>query len=1143
LPRSLFTGRRTVMTALAQWMAGAAAQPGLLRVVVGSPGSGKSAILGALVCTAHERLRQTMPEIANRLPGECQPPIIEDLVVVHARNRDVAEIAASIGLQLGLSDPIPAADAGALAAVLAGRDRVPVIVIDAADEATDPVALTRSLLMPLVSTGAVKLLVGTRPWADQFGPLLDAAAARGGLVDLDQVPARALRADLTAYLNDMLAHSHHYRDAYELRSRVAATAAKALTRARMGSEYLAAGLFADYLDSLPAPLRHHDRITAALPDSLDKLLELRLARLGSHEPLLRPVLATLAHAKGTGIPRDLLTAATATFAPDRKSPDEATVARLLGVARFYLRRSVESDGTMLYRLFHQAFDDRLVARPRDPDRLSPATEADTRMLLERLLDRVRLPDGQFAWDRAAPYLRRHAVDHAADAGRLGLLLTDVGFLTYADPERLLRHLAAAPDTAAAEVAVYRTSRHIHSGLDAFVRRQILAVDAARWGLGDLSARLDTPPWTVRWATGSHLSAALRTTIDVPANTVGIGLLDGRAVAVAGGLDGTIRVWDLASGEPVGDPIHAHHRPVSAIVTATLDGRALAVTSGGRGAAAVWDLASGEPVRRLGPHTAGARAMAIAALDGRPVAVTAHPHDGTIRISDLGTGELVGPPIDTRAQALHALAVTVLDGRPVALTAGSIGNGKVRVWDLITGKPARPPIGAHVGGVEEIVTTVLDGRPVAVTSGGSLGDGQVRVWDLASGERVGETIRTSTNGNPSLAVTTLDGRPVLVTGGAGGIVRMWDLASGRPVGRDIPARAYGMCSVAATTLDGRAVAVTGGGASDGTVQVWDLAGGGPLGRPVHAHGTPVSAVAIATVGGHRVAVSAGGFGDGEIRTWSMDGGQPVGHPVRTPVAGVRDLAVAVLDGRAVAVTTADVVGESGSGLWVWDLVSGERVGRSIEAHVNTVDVLATATLDGRAVAVTGSGVRMGDGTIRVWDLATGEAVGPPVAAGIDLRVMTVATLGTSPVVVIGDSDGTVLPWDLTARALVGRPTRSRTGAVDALATTVLSDRAVVVAGGEDGTVWAWDMITGEPTGPGIRAHPGGVRAVATTTLDGRAVTVTAGAHDHTVRVWDLATGTRRAPAYRMPEAIGGIAVHDGSIVVASGRDIAHLAIDP
>jgi WD40 repeat protein len=41
-------------------------------------------------------------------------------------------------------------------------------------------------------------------------------------------------------------------------------------------------------------------------------------------------------------------------------------------------------------------------------------------------------------------------------------------------------------------------------------------------------------------------------------------LDGRAVAVTGGVDGTVRVWDLVTNTSIGEPLIGRAAPVTAV---------------------------------------------------------------------------------------------------------------------------------------------------------------------------------------------------------------------------------------------------------------------------------------------------------------------------------------------------------------------------------------------------------------------------------------------------------------------------------------------------------------------------------------------------------------------------------------------------
>ncbi|MGW1893235.1 WD40 repeat domain-containing protein [Streptomyces sp. NPDC002004] len=156
--------------------------------------------------------------------------------------------------------------------------------------------------------------------------------------------------------------------------------------------------------------------------------------------------------------------------------------------------------------------------------------------------------------------------------------------------------------------------------------------------------------------------------------MGAGLIAGRPVAVTGGHDDFVQVWDLLTGRQLGQSLTGIEPVVRALAAVEADGRPVVVAGGEGNALHLWDLDSGEPLGAPLPgHTERIVTMRTIRIAGRAIAVTGSD-DGTSRVWDLGHRELLGAPIPGRLET-----VTELSGVPVAVTLGS--DGGIRVWDL------------------------------------------------------------------------------------------------------------------------------------------------------------------------------------------------------------------------------------------------------------------------------------------------------------------------------------------------------------------------------------------------------------------------------------------------------------------------------
>ncbi|MGK8557478.1 caspase family protein [Nocardia gipuzkoensis] len=1090
-----FCGRHTALTDITTWLTDPHPDRPLL-AVTGDPGSGKTAVLGLIATLTHLEYHRTVPLHTLGLPDPAIPPVGAVDVAIYAQNLTLDQVRDGIAAAAHLS----AATVGELLDGLHQRTPALTVLIDGLDEAANPNELIRKLLRPLTdhAGGRVRLLAGTRPY---LLPALGIDRRRS--IDLDAA-RYADRAALTTYAVRGLLEADPdtiYRGQPPETIRAVATAvAEQADPSFLVARIVAATLSAD--PHLPDPDdRAWRRSLPALPGAAMRQ-DLR-SRLGSDADRARDLLRPLAFAQGQGLPWEDLWAPLASRLADTSYTDEDLM-WLRRTAGSYVVEATET-GRSAYRLYHQALAEHLI------DGLDPAPIH--AMFVEVLRQRVPVTaDGDRDWSRAHPYTLVHLATHAAHAGMVDDLVTDTGYLAHANPAALLAALhTVTTDTGHRARAVYRCSAAYHRHLPPPRRRQILAIDAARFHATALQAQFNRGlTWPCRWATGTQTHPAHRATLT--GHTSGVRAvactsINGRPVAVTGSDNGTVRVWDLDTGGEHA-VLTGHTNIVYTVACTSIDGGAVAVTGGYDGTVRVWDLDTGGEHVVLTGHTNTVAAVACTRIEGRPVAVTGS-NDKTVRVWNLDTGH-EHAVLTGHTSGVHAVACTSIDGRTVAVT-GSLDT-TVRVWDLTTGREHAVLTG-HTNTVIAVACTRIDGRTVAVTSGY---DATVRVWDLGTGSE--RAVLTGHIGAVhTVACTSIDGRPVAVTGSEDDTVRVWDLDTGheRAV---LTGHTRWVAAVACTSIDGRPVAVT--GSNDETVRVWDL-------DTAQGHADPtgrVDAVATTSIDGRPVAVI--GNGDKTVRVWDLDTGRE--RAVLTiPTNWVTAMACTSIDGRPVALT-----GSDDATVRVWDLDTG-RERAALTGHIGTVHTVACTSIRGQPVALTGSQ----DEALRVWDLDTGGERAVLTGHIGEVYAVACTNINGRPVAVTGGGDNTVRVWNLDT----GRERAALTGhtnTVIAVACTSIDGRPVAVTGSLDETVRVWDLTTGREQA--VLTSP--VAAVVCTTLDGRPVVITAG-NDQTTRIWDLTTMTLTAVIdYPAPEPV--VAVSPGAdIILGLGNDIAVLTRQP
>jgi WD40 repeat protein len=337
-------------------------------------------------------------------------------------------------------------------------------------------------------------------------------------------------------------------------------------------------------------------------------------------------------------------------------------------------------------------------------------------------------------------------------------------------------------------------------------------------------------------------------------------------------DRTARLWDVATGQPVGSPM----RHPGWVIGAALgpDGSTI-VTGGMDGTARFWSVAKDSSA---GPviHHPGPVAGISLSQDGQR-ALSWGPGKAGLRLWRPTTGEILGPTLH------HPGGITAAALSPDGHTLLTGSQGKVCLWEAVSGKPLFAPLPDSSGPLVQVVTFSNDGKVLLAGSCGTGEGGKLQLWDAATGRPLAKPI-VLPRGSVAAAFSP-DGQKI-VTGTAGcdgrgesgqAEARLWDVSRGGPLGQ--PMLHQGAIDAVAFSPDGRLVAT---GSQDGTARLWDAATGDPIGKPLR-HDKTVGAVCFSTDG----KLLLTGSQDGTARLWDVALQQPNGPPLHQqgPIAAV------------------------------------------------------------------------------------------------------------------------------------------------------------------------------------------------------------------------------------------------------------------
>ncbi|MEV4158316.1 hypothetical protein AB0J48_35365 [Nocardia salmonicida] len=703
-----FRGRHDETRRITDWLTGT--ENGML-IVTGPAGSGKSALLGHLVVHTNPTLRTALyrANLIQPLPSGEQPPDNIFDAVLHltgATTEEVVERLAAL-TELRYTNAFVQDVHGLEAAVdqlveeITRQRRRVTILVDALDEAVEPLLVASRVLAVLAENPWVRIVVGTRASThespDRPAPDTDVLHA----LHVPHTTTVPISADATAvadYVRGRLRSARAslldpFGEEIDLKTLVDDVRGR-------GPQFLFARLLV--LELLADPnQRTPTAWTRLLVGDHRSLFAAAVARLTAHQPALLAVLKALAYARGRGLPAadDIwVTAAQALSTDVTTTISNSDVERLTEVAAAYVLADREH-GQTVFRMAHRTFTEHFT-NDTDPTPVDRGAHlAITNALITTGTGRIE----QVFTDSCPlnPYYTHYLPAHAAAAGQPGwdslnqytdlLLALDPGAIA-ANAWHSSSGRYSLPDTIA---AITTLSTHLQSlePRDRYLPIQIekhshTATPAATPNLPFWASPIivemttNTPSSPHRILTGQTSPVSALASVVLP---------DGRTL-LASAFNRTVLLWDPATGRQHGQPLISQSGSVLVLASVVLaDGRTLLASTGNDRTVVLWDPVTGRRHgqfrkrpwwhRPQGGYAGPVPALASVVLaDGRTL-LASTGNDRTVVLWDPVTRRQHGQPLTGYTGSVPVLTSVVLpDGR--TLLASSDSASTVRLWNVV-----------------------------------------------------------------------------------------------------------------------------------------------------------------------------------------------------------------------------------------------------------------------------------------------------------------------------------------------------------------------------------------------------------------------------------------------------------------------------
>jgi WD40 repeat protein len=538
--------------------------------------------------------------------------------------------------------------------------------------------------------------------------------------------------------------------------------------------------------------------------------------------------------------------------------DDDDVTWVLGHAGWHIIEAGE-DGQAVYRLAHQALADHYHDK-------SDETETQGR-IVDALGKGVQGAD----WFNCDKYLWRHLADHSAKAYCIDDLISDPGYLSVADPARLV---LAFPRVKTSDG--HRLAEIYERAVDRLIDRSPVERMSVIHMMAQMEDRVLAPAleppvptqWRCRWArvkpSSLHRVIGRYRSQEI---AITFGVIDGLPMVVFGTGNDICRC-EARTGRPIGTLIEGHTKSVTALALGAIDGAPVIISGSWDNTIRRWDArtgdAIGKPIERSGRSPSW---VGLGDIDGASIIFSLEGDN--IHQWDARTGDPVGAPLEppTGLSPYHftfdkglfgSVTLGAVDGAPM-IVAGS-WDGTIRRWDARTGKLIGNSYG---GGPSSIAFGTVGGAPIIISSARDR-DKTVRRWDARTGEALGKPLEGHGGPVHSVAFGMIDGTPVIVSGGPDNTIRRWDARTGAPIGQPLGGPFHrGIKLVAFAAKDYIPIIVSLSG--NGAIHRWDARTGEAIGTPLVWRG-PIEAAAVGAIDGALALVSV--IADGTIQIMNM-----------------------------------------------------------------------------------------------------------------------------------------------------------------------------------------------------------------------------------------------------------------------------------